>query len=47
MIADQDSKNRVCVNGQHTGENTLHSGYTVVFGQVRFVFQMNQEGGAI
>jgi len=47
VIIDHNSQNGVYVNGQRTGENILHDGCTVSFGQVHFVFQMNQGGGAI
>jgi pSer/pThr/pTyr-binding forkhead associated (FHA) protein len=47
VVVDLDSENGVYVNGQRTGENILYDGCTVSFGQVYFVFQMNQGGGAI
>ena len=47
VLVDLDSENGVYVNGQRTGVNILHDGCTVSFGQVHFVFQMNQGGGAI
>ena len=47
VVVDLDSENGVYVNGQRTGENILHDGCTVGFGQVHFLFQMNQEGGVI
>lgn len=46
-VADLDSENGVYINGQRTGESILHDGCTLTFGQLHFVFQMNQEGGAI
>jgi pSer/pThr/pTyr-binding forkhead associated (FHA) protein len=47
VVVDLDSENGVYVNGQRTGESILYDGCTVSFGQVHFVFQMNQGGGAI
>ena len=45
VVVDLDSENGVYVNGQRTGENILYDGCTVGFGQVHFLFQMNQQGG--
>ena len=45
VMVDLDSENGVYVNGQRTGVNILYDGCTVGFGQVHFLFLMNQEGG--
>lgn len=47
VVVDLDSENGVYVNGQRTGENILYDGCMVSFGQVHFLFQMNQQGGVI
>jgi len=47
VLVDLDSENGVYVNGQRIGENVLHDGCTVSFGQVHFLFQMNQKGGVV
>lgn len=44
VVVDLDSENGVYINGQRTGENILYDGCIVSFGQVHFLFQMNQKG---
>ena len=46
VVVGRETPNGIQVNSQRTGSSVLHDGWTVSFGQVKFVFRDNQGGGA-
>jgi hypothetical protein len=45
-VVGHKTPNGIQVNSQRTGANVLRDGWTVSFGQVKFLFRGNQRGGA-